>query len=448
MNKLDKGTPLVSVIIPIYNVEKYLSRCLDSVINQSFKDIEIIIVNDGSTDSSLAIAKKYVKKDSRIKIINQLNKGPGSARNVGILNATSNYIIFIDSDDTINKKMIELLYNQAVDTKSDIVSCQYNRVDENCVLEISPIERYTKDTIIDFMSANISPMVWNKIYKKNLFEEYNIFFPEQIRLCEDHLVSFKLFLYSKNHTTIDKPLYNWYNITNSLTNYISKKHIEDLFKIYKDIQSYLMKEGLYLKYKNIFYGRIIYIVTTHILNKLYTINSSTNTLINKIQEELVDFDKNIFKIVKQSNYSYYINYFYTLFKVSITNNIKLNRKNNFLEYINNSKSIVNLDSRILIELVKKREIKDIIIYGTGKISKDIMKYLNSDIKVLSILDSNKEATFYSHEVYTLDTVPIDLNHKNIIVASVAYADQIIKSIDKYAKNNNLTINTISICDIV
>ncbi|WP_104697335.1 MULTISPECIES: glycosyltransferase [unclassified Helicobacter] len=102
--------PFFSIIIPIYNVEKYLSRCLDSVLNQSFKNIEIILINDGSTDTSGEIAREYAKSDHRIKLINQENKGLSRARNVGIKSADGNYLVFVDSDDYIEKDMCEKLY--------------------------------------------------------------------------------------------------------------------------------------------------------------------------------------------------------------------------------------------------------------------------------------------------------------------------------------------------
>ena len=110
----------ISVVIPVYNVEKYLEQCLDSVIAQSFEDIEVICVNDGSTDSSLEILKRYADNDSRIKIISQKNKGAGAARNVGIENAAGEYVYFMDSDDYLNADAFERL-NDFLDDKPDFV---------------------------------------------------------------------------------------------------------------------------------------------------------------------------------------------------------------------------------------------------------------------------------------------------------------------------------------
>ena len=117
--------PKISVIIPVYNVEKYLSQCLDSILNQTFKDFECICVNDGSTDKSLAILQEYVNKDDRIKIINQENKGLSGARNSALKIVNGKYITFIDSDDFVTIDYLEKLINIAEKEDSDIVYCRH-----------------------------------------------------------------------------------------------------------------------------------------------------------------------------------------------------------------------------------------------------------------------------------------------------------------------------------
>jgi len=116
-----KTTTKVSIIVPVYNVELYLEECLYSIINQTFEDIEIILINDGSTDHSLEIMEKFAKKDNRIKIISQKNKGVSEARNAGILIASGDYILFVDSDDVILTNTIEILYNKIIQTGSDLL---------------------------------------------------------------------------------------------------------------------------------------------------------------------------------------------------------------------------------------------------------------------------------------------------------------------------------------
>lgn len=117
----------VSIIVPIYNVEKYLNRCLDSLVNQTFKDIEIIALNNGSTDSSLDILKDYASNDNRITIIDNENLGVSKARNIGIDKASGKYIVFVDSDDWIDTNMIEVLYSNITKNNCDLVMCTYVR---------------------------------------------------------------------------------------------------------------------------------------------------------------------------------------------------------------------------------------------------------------------------------------------------------------------------------
>jgi len=116
---------LISIIVPIYNVEIYLEKCLNSIINQTYKNIEILLINDGSSDNSLRICKKYQKKDKRIVLINKKNGGLSSARNAGIDKASGNYLLFIDSDDYIEIDMIEKLYNNIKSNNADISICNF-----------------------------------------------------------------------------------------------------------------------------------------------------------------------------------------------------------------------------------------------------------------------------------------------------------------------------------
>ena len=120
----------ISVILPVYNTSKYLHACLSSLLNQTFHDFEIVAINDGSTDDSLSILQDFANKDSRIRIIDQKNQGIGAARNLGIQLANGTYIAFIDSDDTLELRMLECLYKKAVEESLDIVVCDYIEYEE------------------------------------------------------------------------------------------------------------------------------------------------------------------------------------------------------------------------------------------------------------------------------------------------------------------------------
>ena len=219
----------VSVIIPVYNVEKYLKKCLDSVINQTLDDIEIIIVNDGSPDNSQKIINEYIKKyPNKIKSFIKENGGQATARNKGIENVDSEYTIFIDSDDYIDINMLEDMYNTAKTKNADIVVCNYNEGnEENGFNKIVAKKTNYKNEKINYIFSNISP--WNKLIKTELILKNNIRFLEK-HIYED-LATMPLFgMYSKKIIFLDKA-YNYYIIRDGSTMRQKKynKKLEDIF---------------------------------------------------------------------------------------------------------------------------------------------------------------------------------------------------------------------------
>ena len=169
---------LVSIVIPVYNVEKYIEKCLLSVINQTYKNLEIIIVNDGTKDNSLKICEKIKQMDERVKIINQKNGGLSCARNTGIDNANGEYICFVDSDDFLENDFVEVLLNFAKEKNVDICACDFWYIDENdkkWTLKEKNDKMYSnieaiKDILLDNQKTEV--MTWNKIYKLDIFKKY------------------------------------------------------------------------------------------------------------------------------------------------------------------------------------------------------------------------------------------------------------------------------------
>lgn len=162
---------MISIIVPVYNSEKYIDRCLDSILNQTYKDLEIVLVNDGSNDQSLKILENYALRDTRIKVVNQENKGVAAARNTGLDNATGDYILYVDSDDWIENNMVERMVE--LSANADIVFCgNDNAVSPESVKKIIGItkEIWNKDKIIyEFLRHKImSGMLWNKLIKRSL----------------------------------------------------------------------------------------------------------------------------------------------------------------------------------------------------------------------------------------------------------------------------------------
>lgn len=188
---------LISIIVPVYNVETYLHKCVDSLCNQSLQNIEIILVDDGSTDSSPQICDKYAEKDKRIKVIHKTNGGLSDARNAGIDIARGKYIGFLDSDDWVKSEMYEYLYELSYKNNADIAQCEFLKaysedisIDETIVEEKNIYDG--KNAIEHLYSDNCekSVVVWNKIYKRHLFKELR--FPKG-KLHEDEFTTYKLF---------------------------------------------------------------------------------------------------------------------------------------------------------------------------------------------------------------------------------------------------------------
>lgn len=203
--------PLISVIVPVYNVEKYLHRCVDSILNQTFGDFELILVNDGSSDNSLAICQEYEKRDSRVTVIDTPNRGSSSARNTGLSKAVGNWVIHIDSDDWIELDMIQILFDKAIKEDADIVACGLIEDDgETCKLvHIYPYDKYEPKSEIFRVDVQYSS-VCNKLVKKELYDKYNIHFVDGVRMWEDVVVTSRLRYHSRKTVIVNKPLYHYF----------------------------------------------------------------------------------------------------------------------------------------------------------------------------------------------------------------------------------------------
>lgn len=191
---------LISIIVPIYKVEAYLKKCVESILNQTYKNLEIILVDDGSPDGCGKICDEYAQKDNRIKVIHKENGGLSSARNAGLEIATGEYISFIDSDDYVAENFIEKLYNLAVENNADISECNFLKFENDVVLknENESVELYTSYDMLKRMyntHATRTIVVWNKLYKKKIYD--NLRFPVG-KINEDEFITYKAFYNSNN----------------------------------------------------------------------------------------------------------------------------------------------------------------------------------------------------------------------------------------------------------
>lgn len=197
---------LISVIVPVYKVEQYLQKCVDSILNQTYKNLEIILVDDGSPDTCPQMCDAFAKKDQRIKVIHTTNGGVSRARNMALDIATGDYIGFVDSDDWIEPQMYEILYQSILDTNAQIaiISCMKDRdasdsgaPSSDCLYDISKVEVTEPQEALKRMclGTKYEGHMWVKLINRDLFEATR--FPETITICEDMLVSTQLFTRSK-----------------------------------------------------------------------------------------------------------------------------------------------------------------------------------------------------------------------------------------------------------
>ena len=247
MKKEEVKEILISVIVPVYNVEDYLRKCIDSLIDQTLKDIEIILVDDGSTDKSGNICDEYVLKDNRVKVVHKENGGLSDARNTGIDIARGKYISFIDSDDWIEIQMLERLYNLAIANEADIVQGDYIKVyDENItVRNISEnIMKYNSEKILNELYRDNSiktVVVWNKIYKRELFN--NIRFPKG-KLHEDEFTTYKVLHKANLIIDTNAPIYYYRQREDSIMNSDFNIKRFDRLEALKDRKEYFIKNKL------------------------------------------------------------------------------------------------------------------------------------------------------------------------------------------------------------
>ena len=223
---------LISVIVPVYNVELYLCCCVDSILRQTYRNLEIILVDDGSTDQSGKICDEYARQDLRVTVVHQKNGGLSAARNTGIDRAKGEYLSFVDSDDFIDERMLEVLYTdlQAVKADAAVVGFQlFEKQNEIKSVELdSPVQSMTKQEAIrsTLIPDGMGDFAWNKLYKKELFQ--GIRYPLG-RMMEDQGTTYRIFLQCKKVAYHPVGLYYYYQRPDSILHHRSLKFYEDKF---------------------------------------------------------------------------------------------------------------------------------------------------------------------------------------------------------------------------
>ena len=245
----------VSVIIPVYNAAQYLERCLDSVINQTLKDIEIICINDCSTDNSLEILEEYASKDNRIKIIDfKENKGVAAARNAGINEAQGEYIGFVDPDDYIDSDFYAQLYKKAYETKADIVKGN----DINVVYCDGTKKMLPQNESIKEHKINFWVQFTTAIFKKDFLIKNNIEFPEEMNVCEDIVFVTKSAILTNLIEIVPNANYYYIRRDDSLdSNQYNSQKIDSVINYVRTITNFIKEYDISLNDKQILLGRIV-----------------------------------------------------------------------------------------------------------------------------------------------------------------------------------------------
>lgn len=313
----------ISVIVPVYNVEKYIRKCIESIINQTFKDIEIIIVNDGTKDNSIKIAEEYLS-DKRIKIVNKENGGVSSARNYGLEAAKGEYIFFMDADDYIEENMLEILYKDS--NSNDIVICNnYDHYEESKTYKIRKKNNCIKGVEEQgiYFWGYVGLEIWNKLYKREFLLENNILYSEKI-IHSDVFFNIKTLFLAHKVKYIDKPLYHYISSRpGSITKQKTLEKTINAFKVIIDnieklekiipkdnfykIRLFLCKmyyKGYILELENKYFSNENIEEIDSFLRKNYTdsLSSKEKLRIKKDMEKIVDF--------KFKNRSIFLNLFY------------------------------------------------------------------------------------------------------------------------------------------
>ncbi len=310
-----------SIIIPVYNVEKYLNQCLDSLIRQTYSDLEFICIDDGSTDSSLNILHEYAKKDSRFSIIKQKNQGQGVARNNGIKAATGEYIAFVDPDDWVESNMFEVLNKKISETKAEIIQFNYKEYNEytgnsknyDIRKNLASSIYYDENGNAYYTWQDIKTKIlyfelhaWSRIYSTEFINKYKIKFTET-KILEDHLFIDMAILNSKRIYLLNYYLYNYRRRKNSTVNLISDINLQ-IFENFTHIKDYLIKSNLYDELEECFKQYVTFLISRHYHNvpilkrskyrteSLKYISNDDYTKILKIVTNNNSYIENIFSI--------------------------------------------------------------------------------------------------------------------------------------------------------
>ncbi|MBQ6995529.1 MAG: glycosyltransferase [Lachnospiraceae bacterium] len=265
MSECSKQKPLISVIVPVYKVEKYLNRCVESLRKQTYNNLEIILVDDGSPDSCPMMCDGYAQEDERIKVIHQSNSGLSGARNSGLEIATGDYIGFVDSDDYVSDKMYEMLLTEMMKRDADIAICRYTRFsgelaasdDEQSISNIKEMKKMDALDNLYGADGEVYTVAWNKLYRRTVLAD--IRYPVG-KINEDEFTTYKIMCNASKVILLEKALYYYFYNENSITtneNYLANRDIYEAYEARLNFFQQRGIEGLEQKNAKLYLDRII-----------------------------------------------------------------------------------------------------------------------------------------------------------------------------------------------
>ncbi len=303
-----KEEELISIIVPVYKVEKYIHKCINSIIDQTYKNLQIILVDDGSPDNCGKICDEYALKDNRIEVIHKANTGLSDARNVGINKANGQYIGFVDSDDYIDKTMYEDMYKLIKERNADICICNLYNVIENEDIKTmknidNGVEEYNKTEILKevLLDKKIQSYAWNKLYKRSLFND--IKFPVG-RKYEDIGTTFYILEKCEKIVVTGKPEYYYLNRKDSIVNNVEEQTIIDYVDIINERYDYIESKYKQLNKCNIYFLARTLITAYNDINKLNVVSKKlkdkVDNLYEKVKRDIKEDERKIDDLLDQN----------------------------------------------------------------------------------------------------------------------------------------------------
>ncbi len=281
----------ISIIVPIYNAEKFLVECIESLLNQTKQELEFILVNDGSTDQTEEIIKKY--KDKRIKYFKNKNQGIGKTRNFGIDKATGKYIMFVDSDDFLEKDACEKLYKKMEQERADVVVCNFYKLEDGNREEVK-IQPFSSTTLEEqpqlLLEINLAP--WNKLYRTELLKKHHIRFVETLKY-EDAPFVVEALDKARKISYLDQPL-NYYVIHQNSETTVRDMRVFDIIKIVDQIRTYFQGRENFVKIINMLTVRILtnYTIQQHMQQDKKIGNQFIEDAFSYLKKEVPDYKNN------------------------------------------------------------------------------------------------------------------------------------------------------------